>query len=248
MKKILLLIFSLGILGCNLENYKSQAPPETVTTREQEVKNNLDETLKKLSVSLKQVYSNGETFNYHFQGNMSSPVQTFITGKDLVIPIFYEEINSQQILTIAVLINLEKFSKQLLVDNLIVDYDQFKKIIQKSSTWIEKTESFNTNLLLEKSLNETIEISFPQNKEKRIFNSFMVFDGERKIKNLVFREQTEELAQTIISFKRNKVLYMNDKLNDEYILAAILDNYKVMDKEIEDLNKAYSELDSLVAN
>lgn len=247
MKKILLLIFSLGILGCQMENYKSKAPPEG-SIREQKVKSSLDEILKKLSMPLKQVYSNGETFNYHFQGNMSSPVQTFITGKDLVIPILYEEINSQQILTIAVLINLEKFSKQFLVDNLIVDYDQFKKIIQKSSAWIEKTENFNTNLLLEKSLNETIEISFPQNKEKRIFNSFMVFDGERKIKNLVFREQTDELAQTIISFKRNKILYMNDKLNDEYIFGTILENYEDMNKEIENLNKAYSELNSLVEN
>lgn len=247
MKKILLIIFSLGILGCQMENYKSKAPPEG-SIREQKVKSSLDEILKKLSMPLKQVYSNGETFNYHFQGNMDSPVQTFITGKDLVIPILYEEANSQQILTIAVLINLEKFTKQLLVDSLIIDYNQFKYLIQKSSSWIEKTENFNSNFVLEKSLSKVIEVSLPQNKSKKKFDSFMVFDGERRIKNLVLREQTIESAQTIISFQRNKILYMNDKLNDEYMLKSILDNYDAMNKEIEKLDKAYNELDSLINN
>lgn len=247
MKKILLIIFSLGILGCQMESYKSKAPPEG-SIREQKVKSSLDEILKKLSMPLKQVYSNGETFNYHFQGNMDSPVQTFITGKDLVIPILYEEVNSQQILTIAVLINLEKFTKQLLVDSLIIDYNQFKYLIQKSSSWIEKTENFNSNFVLEKSLSKVIEVSLPQNKSKKNFDSFMVFDGERRIKNLVLREQTIESAQTIISFQRNKILYMNDKLNDEYMLKSILDNYDAMNKEIEKLDKAYNELDSLINN
>lgn len=247
MKKMLLLIFSLGILGCQMENYKSESPPEKIA-RQEEVKQTLDETLKKISIPLNKIYSNGETFNYHFTGDPSSPVQTFITGKDLVVPLLYEEINSQQILTIAVLINLEKFTKQLLVDSLIIDYDQFKELIQKSSLWIEKTENFNSSLLLEKSLNKTIEVSLPQNNGKKTFDSFMVFDGERNVKNLVLREQTTESAQTIISFQRNKILYMNDKLNDEYILKSVLDNYGVMNKQIENLDKAYNELDSLVNN
>lgn len=246
-KKIFLLIFALGLLGCQMESYKSQAPPE-VSTREQEVKYNLDETLKKISIPLNKIYSNSETLNYHFQGNPSSSIQAFITGKDLVIPVLYENINSQQILTIAVLINLEKFSKQLLVDNLLVDYNQFRKIIQKSSSWIEKTENFNSNFLLEKSLNERLEISLPQNKEKRTFNSYMIFDGERKINNLVFREQTSEPTQTIISFQRNKILYMSDRLNNEYILAAVLENYKEISNQIENLDKAYNELDLLIEN
>lgn len=250
MKMKVLLLISLFILGCNSPNSKSSITKESkssvITSRAEEVKYNLDKSLEKLSVSLKDIYKNSNNLNYQFMGSETSRAQSFITGKDLVIPILYETINSENILTIATLINLETSSKKLLIDNLIVDYEEFKNIIKKSNIWIEKTEKFENNLFLEKALDETIQVSFPQNTESQKYKAYMIFDGERKNRSLVLREETENPTQTVISFKQNKIVYLSTKLNDEYILGTLLENFDEMNKKMQDLNNAYVELNSLI--
>ena len=91
-----------------------------------------------------------------------------------------------------------------------------------------------------------MDITFPQNKEKKKFESFMIFDGERNLRDLVLRETDSKETQTVISFKRNKVIYLNDKIKDEFVQGAILENYDSMVKEMNTLEKAYTDLDELL--
>lgn len=179
-------------------------------------------------------------------GNENGTVTTFISGKELVIPILYENIGNEMVLSIAILINLETQSQQIFIDNLLIDYTQFKNLISKATEWIYKTDNFSSKFLLEKSLNDEIEVTFPQNKEKKKFEPFMIFDGERNLRDLVLREVDSKETQTVISFKRNKVIYLNDKIKDEFVQGAILENYDSMVKEMNTLEKAYTDLDELL--
>ncbi|WP_297597667.1 hypothetical protein [uncultured Cetobacterium sp.] len=243
-KKILPLLLVL-ILGCEKGSYKNQNSPP-IDGRQTKVEKNMSYQITNLSQRLNQIYANGERFNYQFMGSNEATTKTFITGKELVIPILYETIENNLVLSIAILINLQTNEKQILVDNLIIDYNQFKKIIEKSALWIGKTESFDSKFILEKPLEETVEVSFPQNKTSKKFAAFMIFDGERKGKDLVLREEGNSEFQTVVSFKRNKIIYLNDKLNEEFILGAISENSKSMIDEIDSLNKAYEDLDLLL--
>lgn len=76
----------------------------------------------------------------------------------------------------------------------------------------------------------------------------MVFDGERNLRNLILREKEATEYQTVISFKRNKVIYLVDKIKDEYISGSIAENYNIMISNIDELNEAYLKLDLLLKN
>lgn len=245
MKKRILLIFCLTFFACEKGSYKNSVVKQSIN-RETKLEQNLKSQITDLNNLLKKIYSNNERLSYQFMGKMDGTVTTFITGKDLVIPILYENIGNELVLSIAILINLETQSKQIFIDNLLLDYTQFKNLISKATKWIYKTDNFSSKFLLEKSLSEDIEITFPQNKERKKFESFMVFDGERNLRDLVLREADSKEIQTVISFKRNKVIYLNDKIKDEFIQGAIHENYDFMMEEMNTLEKAYSDLDELL--
>lgn len=245
MKKRILLIFCLTFFACEKGSYKNSVVKQSIN-RETKLEQNLKSQITDLNNLLKKIYSNNERLSYQFMGKMDGTVTTFITGKDLVIPILYENVGNELVLSIAILINLETQSKQIFIDNLLLDYTQFKNLISKATKWIYKTDNFSSKFLLEKSLSEDIEITFPQNKERKKFESFMVFDGERNLRDLVLREADSKETQTVISFKRNKVIYLNDKIKDEFIQGAIHENYDFMMEEMNTLEKAYSDLDELL--
>lgn len=244
MKKKIFLLLCLSLLGCEKGSYKNTSTQSTV--REIKLEQNLKLQVSNLNDLLKKIYSNNERLSYQFMGNKNGTVTTFITGKELVIPILYENVGNEMVLSIAILINLETQSQQIFIDNLLVDYTQFKNLISKATEWIYKTDNFSSKFLLEKSLGEIVDITFPQNKEKKKFESFMIFDGERNLRDLVLREADSKETQTIISFKRNKVIYLNDKIKDEFIQGAIHENYDFMMEEMNTLEKAYSDLDELL--
>lgn len=244
MKKKIFLLLCLSLLGCEKGSYKNTSTQSTV--REIKLEQNLKLQVSNLNDLLKKIYSNNERLSYQFMGNENGTVTTFITGKELVIPILYENVGNEMVLSIAILINLETQSKQIFIDNLLVDYTQFKNLISKATEWIYKTDNFSSKFLLEKSLGEIVDITFPQNKEKKKFESFMIFDGERNLRDLVLREADSKETQTVISFKRNKVIYLNDKIKDEFVQGAILENYDSMVKEMNTLEKAYTDLDELL--
>ena len=231
-------------MGCEKGSYKNTSTQSTV--REIKLEQNLKLQVSNLNDLLKKIYSNNERLSYQFMGNENGTVTTFITGKELVIPILYENVGNEMVLSIAILINLETQSQQIFIDNLLVDYTQFKNLISKATEWIYKTDNFSSKFLLEKSLGEIVDITFPQNKEKKKFESFMIFDGERNLRDLVLREADSKETQTVISFKRNKVIYLNDKIKDEFVQGAILENYDSMVKEMNTLEKAYTDLDELL--
>lgn len=245
MKKRIFLLLCLVFMGCEKGSYKDSTMNKN-PNRKIKLEQNLKLQITSLDNLLKKIYSNNERLSYQFMGNTDGTVTTFITGKDLVIPILYEDIGNELALSIAILINLETQSQQIFIDNLLIDYTQFKNLISKATEWIYKTDNFSSKFLLEKSLNEDIEITFPQNKERKKFESFMVFDGERNLRNLVLREAGSKETQTVISFKRNKVIYLNDKIKDEFIQGAIHENYEFMMEEMNTLEKAYSDLDELL--
>lgn len=247
MKKKIFLLLCLIFIGCEKGTYKEAGVNQNLV-REKKLEQNLKSQITDLDNLLKKIYSNNERLSYQFMGKTDGTVTTFISGKDLIIPILYENVGNEMVLSIAILINLETQSKQIFIDNLLIDYNQFKNIISKATEWIYKTDNFSSKFLLEKSLNESIEITFPQNKEKKKFESFMIFDGERNLRDLVLRETDSKETQTVISFKRNKVIYLNDKIKDEFIQGAILENYDSMVKEIKTLEKAYTDLDELLKN
>lgn len=244
MKKIILLI-CLILMGCEKGSYKNSQLKQEVN-RSTKLEQNLKSQITDLDSLLKKIYLNNERLSYQFMGKTDGTVTTFITGKDLVIPILYENIGNELVLSIAILINLETQSQQIFIDNLLIDYTQFKNLISKATQWIYKTDNFSSKFLLEKSLNNEVEVLFPQNKEKKKFESFMIFDGERNLRDLVLREKDSKESQTIISFKRNKVIYLNDKIKDEFIQGAIHENYDFMMEEMNTLEKAYSDLDELL--
>lgn len=246
MKKIILLL-CLTFLSCEKGSYKDSTLKENIG-RKTKLEQNLKSQITDLDNLLKKIYSNNERLSYQFMGKTDGTVTTFITGKDLVIPILYENIGNELVLSIAILINLETQSQQIFIDNLLIDYTQFKNLISKATEWIYKTDNFSSKFLLEKSLNDEIEVTFPQNKEKKKFETFMIFDGERNLRDLVLREKDSKESQTIISFKRNKVIYLNDKIKDEFVQGAILENYDSMVKEMKTLEKAYIDLDELLKN
>lgn len=246
MKKKIFLLLCLSLLGCEKGSYKNTSTQSTV--REIKLEQNLKLQVSNLNDLLKKIYSNNERLSYQFMGNENGTVTTFITGKELVIPILYENVGNEMVLSIAILINLETQSQQIFIDNLLVDYTQFKNLISKATEWIYKTDNFSSKFLLEKSLGEIVDITFPQNKEKKKFESFMIFDGERNLRDLVLREADSKETQTVISFKRNKVIYLNDKIKDEFVQGAILENYDSMVKEMNTLEKAYTDLDELLKN
>ena len=223
MKKRILLIFCLTFFACEKGSYKNSVVKQSIN-RETKLEQNLKSQITDLNNLLKKIYSNNERLSYQFMGKMDGTVTAFITGKDLVIPILYENVGNELVLSIAILINLETQSKQIFIDNLLLDYTQFKNLISKATKWIYKTDNFSSKFLLEKSLSEDIEITFPQNKERKKFESFMVFDGERNLRDLVLREADSKETQTVISFKRIKVIYLNDKIKDEFVQGAILEN------------------------
>ncbi|MGL4509899.1 hypothetical protein [Cetobacterium sp.] len=245
MKKRILLIFCLTFFACEKGSYKNSVVKQSIN-RETKLEQNLKSQITDLNNLLKKIYSNNERLSYQFMGKMDGTVTAFITGKDLVIPILYENVGNELVLSIAILINLETQSKQIFIDNLLLDYTQFKNLISKATKWIYKTDNFSSKFLLEKSLSEDIEITFPQNKERKKFESFMVFDGERNLRDLVLREADSKETQTVISFKRNKVIYLNDKIKDEFVQGAILENYDSMAKEMKTLERAYVDLDELL--
>ena len=245
MRKKIFLLLCLSFLGCEKGSYKEVKVDQGVG-RQTKLEQNLKSQVDSLDKLLKKIYLNNEKLSYQFMGNQSATVTTFITGKDLVIPILYENIGNELVLSIAILINLETQSQQIFIDNLLVDYTQFKNLISKATEWIYKTDNFSSKFLLEKSLNENIEVTFPQNKEKKKFESFMIFDGERNLRDLVLREIDSKETQTVISFKRNKVIYLNDKIKDEFIQGAVHENYDSMINEMTILEKAYSDLDELL--
>lgn len=245
MKKRIFLLLCLVFMGCEKGSYKDSTMNKN-PNRKIKLEQNLKLQITSLDNLLKKIYSNNERLSYQFMGNTDGTVTTFITGKDLVIPILYEDIGNELALSIAILINLETQSQQIFIDNLLIDYIQFKNLISKATKWIYKTDNFSSKFLLEKSLSEDIEITFPQNKERKKFESFMVFDGERNLRDLVLREADSKETQTAISFKRNKVIYLNDKIKDEFIQGAIHENYDFMMEEMNTLEKAYSDLDELL--
>lgn len=247
MKKRIFLLLCLVFMGCEKGSYKDSTMNKN-PNRKIKLEQNLKSQITTLDKLLKKIYSNNERLSYQFMGNTDATVTTFITGKDLVIPILYENIGNELVLSIAILINLETQSQQIFIDNLLIDYIQFKNLISKATQWVYKTDNFSSKFLLEKSLNENIEVTFPQNKEKKKFESFMIFDGERNLRDLVLREKDFKETQTVISFKRNKVIYLNDKVKDEFIQGAVLENYNSMVNEMIILEKAYSDLDELLKN
>lgn len=236
MKKKIFLFLCLSFFGCGKEKL----------TRDMKLQQGLETKTANLSSSLKKIYSNSERLSYYFKGDENAITKTFITGKELVIPILYENVGEELVLNIAILLNLETQSKQVFIDNLLADYTQFKNIITKSTKWIYKTDEFSSKFLLEKSLKQFIDITFPQNNEKKKFEAFMIFDGERNFRDLVLKEIEFKESQTIISFKRNKVIFLNDKIMDEFIQGAVFENYQAMMNEIGQLEKAYSDLDKLL--
>lgn len=248
MRKKIFLLLCLVFIGCEKGTYKEGKINQNQNLiREKKLEQNLKSQIDNLDKSLKKIYSNTTgPLSYQFVGNEKGLVTTFISGKDLVIPILYENIGNELVLSIAILINLDTQSKQIFIDNLLLDYTQFKNLISKATKWIYKTDNFSSKFLLEKSLSEDIEITFPQNKERKKFESVMVFDGERNLRDLVLREADSKETQTVISFKRNKVIYLNDKIKDEFIQGAIHENYDFMMEEMNTLEKAYSDLDELL--
>ena len=245
MKKKIFLLLCLIFIGCEKGTYKEAGVNQNLV-KEKKLEQNLKSQITNLDNLLKKIYLNNERLSYQFMGKIDGTVTTFISGKDLVIPILYENVGNEMVLSIAILINLETQSQQIFIDNLLVDYTQFKNLISKASEWIYKTDNFSSKFLLEKSLGEIVDITFPQNKEKKKFESFMIFDGERNLRDLVLREADSKETQTVISFKRNKVIYLNDKIKDEFVQGAILENYDSMVKEMNTLEKAYTDLDELL--
>ena len=128
MRKKIFLLLCLSFLGCEKGSYKEVKVDQSVG-RQTKLEQNLKSQVDSLDKLLKKIYLNNEKLSYQFMGNQSATVTTFITGKDLVIPILYENLWNELVLIIAILINLETQSQQNFIDNLLVDYTQFKNLI-----------------------------------------------------------------------------------------------------------------------
>ncbi|MGL4946932.1 MAG: hypothetical protein ACRC4X_04590, partial [Cetobacterium sp.] len=127
MKKFFLLISLFQILGCNLS--------ETASVQKIKTSQFLENSgeVKKIREDITSFYKGVDTVQYRFNGDSTQPVVSYVVGKKLIIPITPSKLENNDYLSVGVIIDLETKSEKVLVDGLMLNYADFKAVVDKGN-------------------------------------------------------------------------------------------------------------------
>ncbi|MGL6066809.1 MAG: hypothetical protein ACRC0R_06995 [Cetobacterium sp.] len=240
MKKFFLLISLFQILGCNLS--------ETASVQKIKTSQFLENSgeVKKIREDITSFYKGVDTVQYRFNGDSTQPVVSYVVGKKLIIPITPSKLENNDYLSVGVIIDLETKSEKVLVDGLMLNYADFKAVVDKGNEWAAKTNEFNANHILEIPILDRIDVEFPQSPEPRGFKAVMIFTEGTRDRNLLLREIGNSENPVSISFKRNDLMYLAEGLSELYINGAINESSSQIQKEIAEIKSQYDDLKTLL--
>ncbi|MGL5053778.1 MAG: hypothetical protein ACRC5W_09365 [Cetobacterium sp.] len=236
MKKFLLLLCLIQILGCNVSSKNSlkvEKKSEFIETSAE---------IKKIEEDINTFYKDVKDVQYRFNGDYSKEVVPYIVGKNLIIPITPSKIRDSDYLSIGVLIDLENKTEKVLLDGLKIDYSEFKKIVDIGNEWANKTSNFEATHILEIPIVEKIDIEFPQSDKAKSFRAVMIFSEGTRDRNVLLREIGEGDSLINISLKRDHLMHLAEGLSPLYIKGALNQSSSTIQKELESLKIQYNEL------
>ncbi|MGL4867283.1 MAG: hypothetical protein ACRC34_02195 [Cetobacterium sp.] len=236
MKKFFLLISLFQILGCNLSETDSVQKVKTSQFLE-----NSGE-VKKIREDVTSFYKDVDAVQYRFNGDSTKPVVPYVIGKKLIVPITPSRLQDSDYLSVGVIIDLETKEEKVLIDGLMLNYSDFKAVIDKGNEWAAKTVSFEANHILEIPIMDKIDVEFPQSKEPRGFKAVMIFSEGTRDRDVLLREIGNSENPVNISFKRDHLMHLAEGLSQLYISGAINESSSQIQKEIADIKNQYDDL------
>ncbi|MGL5933419.1 MAG: hypothetical protein ACRCY7_11145 [Cetobacterium sp.] len=242
MRKFILLMCLVQFLGCNSTKDSSTKAS---------VKNSflgVNQNISKLEKDVVELYKELKIVQYRFNGDRSQEVVPYVIGKSLVVPITPSKLEDSDYLSIGLIIDLEKKTEKVLLDGLMINYPDFKNILDKGNEWIAKTNSFNAKQPLEMSLIEKMNIEFPQSKEPRVFEGVMIFSDGVRGREIMLREIGDPADENLvnISLKKEHIAHLAEALSSLYIEGALNLSNTNIEKEIQDVKNQYIELKTLL--
>ncbi|MGL5638809.1 MAG: hypothetical protein ACRCW7_05650 [Cetobacterium sp.] len=242
MKNFFLFVCLIQFLGCNT----SEKTPTEVKSKNTFI--GVSQDVGKIETQILNLYKEVKGVQYKFSGNMSIDVVSYVTGKNLVIPIVPTKLEDADYLSLGVIMDLEKKTEMVILDGLRIDYVEFKKVIDTANEWIAKTSGFRAEDPLEIPLVQKIFIDFPQSKEPRAFEGVMIFSDGIRGREILLKEIGDPKDETLvnISLKKDHILHLANGLSTLYIQGAIAENYSSIEKEIERITNQYSELKTIL--
>lgn len=239
MKIIVVILILFQFLACSKSTNNSQQSKNTVFTFQQ---------VKILEKKIKELYKSREEIKYRFNGDFTKEVVPYITGKNLIIPISPTKLQDSDYLSIGVILDLEKKTEMVILDGLLINYSDFKSVLEKGNDYLIKATNFEAKNVLEIPISNKINVIFPQSEKPRVFKASMIFaEGvrEREIRlSEIGDKNSENLVN--ISLKKEHIQHINEGLSKLYIEGAINQSYEMLDKEIGDLVKEYEELNTIL--
>ncbi|MGL4653456.1 hypothetical protein [Cetobacterium sp.] len=242
MKKIFLFVCLVQLLGCNTPEKSS---PEI---KSKNTFIGVSQDVTKIETQILELYKEVKGIQYKFNGNMSNDVVSYVTGKNLVIPIIPTKLEDADYLSLGLIMDLEKKTEMVILDGLRIDYLEFKKIIDTANEWIAKSSGFRAENPLEIPLVDKIYIEFPQSKEPRAFEGTMIFSDGTRGREVLLKEIGDPKDETLVnlSLKRDHILHLANGLSNLYIQGAIAENYQNIQQEIDRVKTQYTELKTII--
>ncbi|MGL4539170.1 MAG: hypothetical protein ACRCUD_08785 [Cetobacterium sp.] len=243
MKKIILFLVLIQLLGCNSSNEN-----KTNVTNQKKSGIFSSQQVKKLEAKVQELYKDEKEVRYKFNGDLTKEVVPYISGKNLIIPISPSKVQDSDYLSIGVILDFEKKVELVILDSLMIDYSDFKNLIEKADEWIVKTNSFDAKNTLEIPLIDKINIIFPQNEKPREFKAVMLFAQGTREREILLREIGEKNNEDLIniSLKKEHIEHIKEGLSPLYIAGAIDQSYFTIEEEIESVKNQYEELNLLL--
>lgn len=235
MKKIIYIIFLLLLIGCGKKENKIFVSKEVTTN------------LFKVEKIIEKIYSNKINIKYKILGEGKEKEKILINGKELMIPIYTNLTKNKEIkINMGVIYNFDSKESHVVIDGLLIKFNEFQKIIEKSNDWIEKTkrENLGENILEKKIWNNSVNVLLAQGK-KIEFNVFFIFDNKNN--KLIFIEKRNGNGNKMkINFSEKDINKINKGLEAERLEKIILENILFLKGKLMEIEKNYKKLNYIL--
>lgn len=235
MKKIIYIIFLLLLIGCGKKENKIFVSKEVTTN------------LFKVEKIIEKIYSNKINIKYKILGEGKDKEKILINGKELMIPIYTNLTKNKEIkINMGVIYNFDSKESHVVIDGLLIKFNEFQKIIEKSNDWIEKTkrENLGENILEKKIWNNSVNVLLAQGK-KIEFNVFFIFDNKNN--KLIFIEKRNGNGNKMkINFSEKDINKINKGLEAERLEKIILENILFLKGKLMEIEKNYKKLNYIL--
>ena len=233
MKKIIYIIFLLLLIGCEKKENKIFVSKEVTTN------------LFKVEKIIEKIYSNKINIKYKILGEGKAKEKILINGEELMIPIYTNLTKNKEIkINMGVIYNFNNKESHVVIDGLLVKFNEFQKIIEKSNDWIEKTkrENLGKNILEKKIWDNSVKVLLPQGK-KIEFDVFFIFDNKNN--KLIFIEKGNGNKMKI-KFSEKDIKKINKGLEMERLENVILENILFLKEKLIKIEKSYKKLNYIL--